>query len=149
MNSLRLQLVIIMILWVLAEGWFAYYWWPTKYFSKAFPSVGIPITAIALVMMAWAILRFFVMGFASQSIQGKVFGVALVLTASVLGGFAPYLMGQFLVEMDVLRSSFHGESGWPSAICSLSLWMLGAMFFLVCLVEILMKKDTKQLQAHE
>lgn len=138
-----------MLLWVLAEGWFAYYWWPTEYFSQMFPSVGIPIAAIALVMIAWALLRSFAMGFASQSIQGKVFGVAVLLTASVLGGFAPYRMGRLLVEIDVLSSSFHGESGWPSAICSLLLWILGAIFFLACLVEILMKKNTKQLQTRE
>jgi hypothetical protein len=144
MKSLRLPLAIIIVLWVVAEGWFAYYWWATPYFSKSFPSVGIPITAIAIVMIAWTLLRYYVIGLASKSMQGKLWGIALLLTASVLGGYAPYFIGRILVECDVLRSSFHGESGWPSALCSLFLWLLGAIFFLVCLIEILNTKIAKQ-----
>jgi hypothetical protein len=149
MNSLRVQLAIIIVLWVLAEGWFAYYCWPTKYFSEDFPSIGIPITAIAIVMIAWVLLRFYVLRLASESIQGKAVGVALLFAASVLGGFAPYLIGRLLVNIDVLRSSFHGEAGWPSAICSVLLWLLGTMFFLICLVEIITKKNSKTLHAHD
>jgi hypothetical protein len=149
MKPLRLQLAIIIVLWFLAEGWFAYYWWHTRYFSQNFPSVGIPITAIAIVMIAWTLLRSYVIGLASRSIQGKVFGIALILTASVLGGFTPYLISRILVESDILSSSFHGDAGWPAAISSLFLWLLGAIFSLVCLIEILMTKETKQLHAQD
>ena len=144
MKSLRLQLATIIVLWGVAEGWLAYYWWPTPYFSKSFPSVGIPITAIAFVMLAWTLLRYYAIGLASQSIQGKVWGIALLLTASVLGGYAPYFIGQILIECDIFKASFHGENSWPAAICSLFLWFLGAIFFLACLIEILTTKIAHQ-----
>jgi hypothetical protein len=141
MKPLRLQLAIIIGLWVAAEGWFAYYWWPTKYFSQEFPSIGIPITAIAIVMMAWAFLRSYVIRLAGKSNQGKFFGIVLLLTASVLGGFAPYFIGSILAENNMFRSSFHGEAGWPAAICSVSLWLMGMIYFIVVLVEIMTKTD--------
>lgn len=149
MKPLRIQLAIIIALWVLAEGWFAYYWWSSEYFTQIYPSVGIPITVMAIVMIAWIFLRSYVNRLASKSIQGKVLGITFVLTSSVLSGFAPCLIGRMLVECDIMRSSFHGEAGWPAFISSLILWMLGAIFFLVCLLEILMKNNAKQLHAHD
>jgi hypothetical protein len=148
MSFLRFQLAIIIVLWVLAEGWFAFYWWPSQYFSQCFPSVCIPITVIAIVMIAWTLLRSYVIRLASKSIQGKAFGIALLLTASVLGGFAPLLIGQILVESDILTLSFHGDAAWSSLISSMFLWMTGALFSVICIVEILMKKIPKQLHDH-
>ena len=146
MKSLRIQLAIIIVLWVLAEGWFAYYWWGSTYFSESFPSVGIPVATMAMVMIAWALLRCCAIGWAGRSIEGKLLGIALVLTAAVLGGFVPLWVSGALAESDTLSASFHGEDGWPSFISSLFLWLLGAMYFLVCLVEILKTKCAKQPQ---
>jgi hypothetical protein len=149
MNPLRLQLAIIMVLWVVAEGWFAYYWWPTKYFSQAFPSIGIPITAMAIVLMVWAFLRSYAIRLASESSQGKGFGIALLFAASVLGGFAPYLIGRILADNNIFRSSFHGEAGWPAAICSISLWWIGAIYFIVGLVEMIFPNYNPKLVSKE
>lgn len=149
MNSLRLQLAIIIVLWVLAEGWLAFYWWPTEHFSRELFSYGIPITAVAIVMMAWTLLRPYAIRLAGKSSQGKVIGIALLLTALVLGGFVPLLIGRIFEDSESFGSLFHGCAGWPLLIGSLFLWILGTMFFLVCLVEILMKKNTKQIHAHD
>ena len=148
MKSLRIQLAVIIVLWALAEGWFAYYWWGSPHFSESFPSVGIPVATMAMVMIAWALLRCCAIGWAGRSIEGRFLGIALVLTAAVLGGFVPLWVSGVLAESDVLNASFHGEAGWPSFISSLFLWLLGAMYFLVCLVEILETKSAKQPQSH-
>jgi hypothetical protein len=149
MNSLRLQLAIIIVLWVLAEGWLAFYWWPSERFSRELFTYGIPITAVAIVMMAWTLLRPYAIRLSGKSSQGKVIGIALLLTALVLGGFVPLLIGRIFEDSEIFGSLFHGCSGWPVLIGSLFLWIIGTMFFLVCLVEILLKKSTKQIHAHD
>jgi hypothetical protein len=98
---------------------------------------------MAMAMMVWGLLRHCVIRSACRSIQGNISGIALILTAPVLGGFAPHLLRGILAEGD-FRASFHGEAGWPTFMCSIALWMLGAMFFLWCLIEILMKNKSRK-----
>jgi len=149
MNSHRLPLAIILLVWIIAEAWVAWYWWPSRHFSQEFPSVGIPITAIALVMMGWTLLRSFAIKLSHQSGLGKFWGIVLLFVASVMGGFAPFSLGRILADNNMFRASFHGEAGWPAAVCSISLWLMGAMYFVACLVEILLKTNSTQRLSHQ
>lgn len=138
MKSIRIQLAVTALLWLIAEGWIAWHWWTSPDFRENFASVGIPTTVIALVVAVWLVLRQFVLGRAGGSMQNMVLGIALLVAAVVLGGFAPHLVGLFFIATDIFRSSFHGEAGWPTAIACIFLWLTGGFFFLACMVEILL-----------
>ena len=139
-NALPAQVAVIVFLWALTEGCIAHHWWDLPDFSTHFASVGIPVSVSAIVMIAWVTLRACAIRFATRSIQGKIFGIASILAGSVLGGFMPYWIGRISLKSEFLNASFNGDAGWPAAICSVYLWMLGAIFFLACMVEILIKK---------